>query len=130
MGLALPYMRVGAVTPRLAEAPARVGLQELQRSARRAAPRQFRSNKHSEKGPPPPQRDPNPCMARHRDGYNSLEQDVPQHLHQLTQAASPQASPRKVAPARADWLLHERRKHQGPRYHDITTTNTNTPTLP
>jgi hypothetical protein len=46
MGLALPScMRVGAVTPRLAEAPAREGHRELYRSARRAAPRELRSNK-------------------------------------------------------------------------------------
>jgi len=45
MGLAHPCMRVDAVTPRLAEAPAREGLLWLQRSARRAAPRQLRSNK-------------------------------------------------------------------------------------
>jgi hypothetical protein len=45
MGLALPCMRVGAVTPRLAEAPAREGLLQLQCSARRAAPRQPRGDK-------------------------------------------------------------------------------------
>jgi hypothetical protein len=37
-------MRVGAVTPRPAEASAREGPTELQRSARRAAPGELRSN--------------------------------------------------------------------------------------
>jgi hypothetical protein len=45
MGLVLPCMRVGAVALRLAEAPAREGLLWLQCSARRAAPRELRSNK-------------------------------------------------------------------------------------
>jgi hypothetical protein len=43
MGLALPCMRVGAATPRLAEAPARDGILQLQR---RAAPRQLRRLEH------------------------------------------------------------------------------------
>jgi hypothetical protein len=54
MGLALPCMRVlalGAVTPRLVEAPAWAGLLELQRSAWRAAPREPRSNKTSRHSP-------------------------------------------------------------------------------
>jgi hypothetical protein len=48
MGLALPScMRVGAVTPHVSRKPppAREGLMELQCSARRAAPRELRSNK-------------------------------------------------------------------------------------
>jgi hypothetical protein len=68
--------------------------------------------------------DPNPCMARHRNGQSSLEQDAPWHLHQLVQA-SLQAKdlPWRAAPAHQ--RLAAGRKHQG-----TTTAQQPTPTHP